>query len=459
MRAFGVGRWRGRSSAARPQGWIIRVSRLTVAFLLVLVTRVGLTAQSTLIHAGTLIDVTSESSRSRVTIVLEGNRISSVEDGFRTPEAGDRVIDLSQSFVLPGFIDMHVHLEGETSPDRYIERFTLNPEDIAFRSTVYARRTLEAGFTTVRDLGGSGVNTALRNAINQGLVTGPRILSAGKGLAVTGGHGDPTNGYRDDLMGEPGPEDGVADGVGAAAQAVRHQVKLGADWIKITATGGVLSVAREGQRPQFAEEEIRTIVETAADWGLMVAAHAHGDEGMQRAVRAGVKTIEHGTLMSDETMRMMVEHGTYYVPTITAGKEVEKLAKVEGYYPDVVVPKALEIGPRIQETFGRAWRAGVPIAFGTDAAVFKHGENAREFVYMVETGYPAMDAIRSATVVNAQVLGMQDEIGAIQPGLLADIVAVDEDPLADIAALTDVSFVMKDGVVYKNVHGQETAQP
>jgi imidazolonepropionase-like amidohydrolase len=413
--------------------------------------------QRTYIHAGTLIDGRSAAPRSRVTVIVEGDRIAAVEDGFRSPARGASLVDLSRSVVMPGLIDMHVHLEGETSPDRYLETFTLNPEDRAFRATLYARRTLEAGFTTVRDLGGTGVNTALRNAIEAGLVVGPRVVSVGTSLAVTGGHADPTNGFRRDLMGAPGPDEGVVDGVAAAAHAVRHQVKQGADWIKITATGGVLSVAREGQRPQFSEEEIRTVVGTAADWGVGVAAYAHGDEGMQRAVLAGVRTIEHGTLMSDETMRLMVQHGTYYVPTITAGKEVEALARIDGYYPAVVVPKALELGPQIQDTFGRAWRAGVPIAFGTDAGVFKHGENAREFVYMVETGYPPMDAIRSATSVNARVLGMEDLIGAIAPGLLADIIAVDADPLRDIAALRDVRFVMKGGVVYK-LDGERTAE-
>ena len=433
---------------ARPTTGGAAAGALAAVLLALVAAPLPLPGQTTLVHAGTLVDGLSEEPRTDVTIVVEGNEIAAVEDGFRSPGEGERLVDLSDGFVLPGLIDMHVHIEGQTSPDRYLEEFTLNPEDRAFRAAQYARRTLEAGFTTVRDVGGSGVNTALRDAVAAGRVPGPRILSAGRTLAVTGGHGDPTNGYRRDLMGDPGPHESVVDGLPAARKGVRHQIKQGADWIKITATGGVLSVAREGQRPQFSEEEIRMIVETAADWGVEVAAHAHGDEGMQRAVRAGVKTIEHGTLMSRETMELMKERDAYLVPTITAGKEVAALAEKEGYYPDVVVPKAREIGPEIQDTFGQAWRAGVPIAFGTDAGVFPHGENAREFVYMVETGYPAMDAIRAATSVNARLLGMEDRIGAVEAGRLADLVAVDGDPLEEIAELKDVRFVMKGGQIY-----------
>lgn len=404
-------------------------------------------AQHTYIHAGDLIIGEQEAVLEDVTIVVEDDIILEIRNGFIEPEADDQLIDLRDHTVMPGFIDMHVHLEGETGPERYIETFTLDPEDIAFRSTKYARRTLEAGFTTVRDLGGSGVNISLRDAIEAGYVDGPRILTAGNGLAVTGGHGDPTNAHNRELRGEPGPHQGVVDGIAEIRKGVRHQIKLGADWIKITATGGVLSVAREGQRPQFSEEEIEMVVETAADWGIQVAAHAHGDEGMQRAVRAGVKTIDHGTLMSEETMELMKEHGTFYVPTITAGRQVAEKAEVDGYYPDVVRPKARELGPQIQDTFGNAWRADVPIAFGTDAGVFPHGENAREFVYMVETGYPEIRAIQSATSVNAEILGLEN-LGKVQEGYIADIIAVQGDPLEDISLLKEMDFVMKEGQIY-----------
>jgi imidazolonepropionase-like amidohydrolase len=307
-----------------------------------------------------------------------------------------------------------------------------------------------AGFTTVRDLGDSfNASIALRDAINAGHVRGPRVFTAAKSLATTGGHADPTNGWRGDIMGEPGPTEGVINGSDAARQAVRQRYKDGADLIKITATGGVLSVASSGQNPQFTDDEMAEVVRIATDYGMHVAAHAHGDEGMQRAIRAGVHSIEHGTYMSNETMDLMKAHNTWYVPTILAGRFVAEMAVIPGYFPPVVAAKAAEIGPLIQDTFGRAYAAGVKIAFGTDSGVSAHGDNAREFVLMVEAGMPPMEALRSATVSAAELLGRSDQLGQIQPGYFADIIAVADNPLDDIAALADVHFVMKGGRVFK----------
>ena len=421
-------------------------SNLTLALLFVASIAFG---QRTLIHCGNLIDGKSNDLQSQMTIVVEGNKIVAVEKGLSKPGSNDKLIDLSKKTVMPGLIDMHVHLEGETSKDQALQRFTLNKADMAFRSTVFAKKTLMAGFTTVRDLGGSGVNISLRNAVNQGLVVGPRIITAGKSIASTGGHADPTNGYREDLMGDPGPKEGVINSPEEARQAVRQRYKDGADMIKITATGGVLSIAKDGSGPQFTNDELRAIIETAKDYGMHTAAHAHGTEGMKRAVMAGITTIEHGTKMTDEVMELMKQKGTFYVPTISAGKFVAEKAKESGYYHPLVVPKALEIGPQIQQTFGQAYKKGVKIAFGTDAGVFPHGENGKEFGYMVEAGMPPMEAIKSATIVAAGVLGMADKIGTIEKGKLADIVAVDESPVTNIKTMEKVSFVMKDGVVYK----------
>ncbi len=410
----------------------------------------GLQAQDLYIQAGKLVDTKSGKVLTEKTIIVSEERIKSVENGFVNPESEkDSVIDLRDKTVLPGLTDMHVHLESETNPQKYMERFINDPADAAFNSVGFAKTTLMAGFTTVRELGGSGVNIALRDAIDQGKVPGPRIFTAGKSLATTGGHADPTNGMNSELTGNPGPKEGVVNGPEDAAKAVRQRYKNGADLIKITATGGVLSVAKSSSNPQFTEEEIRAIVKTANDYDFHVAAHAHGDEGMQRAIRAGVKTIEHGTKMSEETMDLMKEYDAYLVPTITAGKEVTQNAEIENYYPALVVPKAREIGPQIQGMFERAYKRGVGIAFGTDAGVFKHGENAREFVYMTEAGMPAMEAIQSATITAAKILKKEKEIGQIAEGFYADIIAVDEDPTENIETLKDVKFVMKEGKIYK----------
>ncbi len=403
----------------------------------------------TFVYCGTLLDGKSDKVQKEVTIVIEGDKIIEIQKGYAKMNKKDTYIDLKDKTVMPGWFDMHVHLEGEFNPSRYIARFTNNEADVAFQSTVYAKRTLMAGFTTVRDLGGSGVNTALRNAVNKGIIVGPRIYSGGKTIATTGGHGDPTNGMKHLLMGDPGPKAGVINSYDEAKKAVRQRYKDGADVIKITATGGVLSVAKDGQGPQFTMEELRGIVEAANDYGFVTAAHAHGAEGMKRAVEAGINSIEHGTLMTDEVRELMKKHGTYLVPTISAGKFVAAKAEVEGFFPEIIRPKAREIGPKSQDTFSKAYKAGVKIAFGTDAGVFPHGENAKEFGFMVEAGMKPMEAIQSATMGAATLLRVDDKLGSIEVGKIADLVATDKNPLDDIHTTENVVFVMKAGVVYK----------
>lgn len=410
---------------------------------------VSVNAQKTILHCGKLIDGKSDQVQNRVSIIIEGNQITGVESGYTRGGNGDSVIDLKDKTVMPGLMDMHVHIEGESSPRSQINGYVLNEADVAYDAQVYAERTLMAGFTTVRDLGGSGVNVSLRNAINAGKVVGPRIYTAEKAIGTTGGHADPTNGSKASLMGDPGPKEGVINSYEEAKKAVRQRYKNGADVIKITATGGVLSVAKDGQGPQFQMDELKGIVEMANEYGFVTAAHAHGDEGMYRAVSAGINTIEHGTFMSERTMDKMKEMGTYYVPTISAGKYVVEKAKIPGFFPPVVVPKALEVGPQIQETFAAAYARGVKIAFGTDAGVFPHGDNGKEFIYMVEAGMSAMEAITSATMTASELLRIQDKYGSVESGKMADIVAVDGDPTQDITAMTKVAFVMKNGEVFK----------
>ena len=403
----------------------------------------------TLLHCGNLFVGTGNDLQREMTVVVERNKITAVQRGYTSPTSQDRVIDLKDKTVLPGLIDMHVHMETQTRRGGAGDRFTQNVPDQAFQAANYAKTTLLAGFTTVRDLGGSGINVALRNAINQGITDGPRIMTVGKSIATTGGHADPTNGYRRDLMGDPGPLEGVINGPDEARKAVRQRYKEGADLIKITATGGVLSNAKDGQGPQFNDEELKAVVETAKDYGFAVAAHAHGAEGIKRAIRAGVQTIEHGTFMDDEAIDLFKKYGTYYVATIIAGKTVADSAKMFGYYTALVTPKALAVGPKIQATFAKAYKAGVNIAFGTDAGVYIHGYNAKEFEYMVEAGMPPVEAIRSALMTNAKLLKMDTQIGSIEAGKFADIIAVDDNPIQNIKTLQSVKFVMKDGKQYK----------
>jgi len=409
--------------------------------------------ETSVLECGSLFDSRSGRMLGPHAIVVRDGRVESVTAGTPAEAAvpGAERIDLSTLACMPGWTDLHVHLGSQSSPQSYSEGFRLDPVDHAFRAVGYAEKTLMAGFTSVRDLGGE-VAPHLRDAINQGLVKGPRIFAAGKSIATTGGHADPTNGLNamlSHLIGPPGPTEGVINSVEDARQAVRQRYKEGSDVIKITATGGVLSYARSGDAPQFTEDEIRSVVETARDYGYRVAAHAHGEEGMRRAVEAGVTSIEHGTHMSDDVMRLMRERGTWYVPTIHAGRFVAEKAREEGYFPEIVRPKAAAIGAKIQETAARAYRAGVPIAFGTDMGVGPHGDNAREFIYMVEAGMPAAEALQAATIHAATVLGVEDQ-GRVAPGMRADIIALGGDPLEDINAVMDVRFVMKDGTVFRS---------
>jgi imidazolonepropionase-like amidohydrolase len=424
---------------------------------LLLLTTLGLSgpaafAQKTLLHCGRLLDVRTGRLLAQQTLVVAQGRIEAVQAGYMAASSPqDQVINLENRTVLPGLIDCHVHLEASPSRASFTEQFTLNPADIAYRAGANALTTLRAGFTTVRDCGGSGVNTALRKAVAQGLVPGPRIYSAGVAISSTGGHMDPTDGLSDYLMEKlnPGPAEGVANGPEQCRQAVREQFRRGADLIKIASTGGVLDLSKDGTGAQYTEEEIRAVVQAARDLGLPVACHAHGAEGIKRAIRAGVTSIDHGSLMDAEAIQLMAKNRTWYVPTLIAGKSVADTTRQHpGYFPPVIAAKALSVGTQMQGTFGRAIKQGVQVAFGTDAGVFRHGQNAREFGYMTEAGMSPLDAIRAATLNAAALLGDAQNLGTLEAGRYADIVAVEGNPLQDITTLMRPRFVMKEGTVY-----------
>ena len=404
----------------------------------------------TVIHAGNLIDGISPGSSQNMSIIIEENKIIRVDKGFTEPDIEDTYIDLGTYTLLPGLIDMHVHLSGEHSESSSTEKFKLSEADYTIRTVINAEKTLLAGFTSVRNLGDTDLVTiSVRNAINREDIPGPRIFTSGKTISSTGGHGDSTNGARKNLYSTRGPNEGVINSKEDAYQAVRRAYQYDSDLIKITATGGVLSVAKNGENPQFTQEELNAIVLAAKDYGLKVAAHAHGAEGIKRAVLAGVSSIEHGTLMDEEGRKLMIKNGTYLVPTIMAGKWVEEKSKIKGFFPEVVRVKAAKIGPLIQSSFTKAYQSGVKIAFGTDSGVSKHGDNAQEFLLMVEAGMSINAAIGSATIEAAKLLGQEDNLGTIEAGKFADIIAVSSDPFIDISSLQSVDFVMKDGSVYK----------
>ncbi|QKJ31832.1 amidohydrolase family protein [Mucilaginibacter mali] len=406
-------------------------------------------AQKTYIQCGKLIDGIGNTAQTQMTIVVEGKLITDIQKGYTTGGSADKVVDLHNKTVMPGLIDCHVHLESQFNKNSTTEGFTLTDADIAYNAAIFAKKTLMAGFTTVRDLGGSGVNISLRKAVQKGLVDGPRIITAGRAISASGGHMDGSVGFRDDVFSHrPGPDDGVADGKDELIKAVRLQFKRGSDVIKIASTGGVLDLSEDGSGAQFSIEEIKAVVETAKDYGLKVACHAHGAEGIRRAILGGVTSIEHGTFMDDEDIKLAKQYGTYYVPTIIAGKSVADSSKIAGFFPPVIARKAQEVGPQIQATFARAYKAGVKIAFGTDAGVYAHGKNAIEFQYMVEAGMPPIEAIKAATTSAADLLGISAKTGSISKGKIADVVAVSGDPLQDIKAMRDIAFIMKEGKIY-----------
>ncbi|WP_372706954.1 amidohydrolase family protein [Brevundimonas sp.] len=385
------------------------------------------------------------------TLVIRGNQVVEVRDGFVSGEGDQgRIVDLRDSFVLPGLIDSHVHLTSQQNPNGRLEAVTLSSADRGFVGARHARRTLMAGFTTVADLGGTNEAVfALRDAIRRGDVPGPRVIASGSSVSIHGGHGD-ANGYRDDVMHLLSPES-VCSGVEDCMRAVRTQVRAGADIIKITATGGVLSNTAAGLGQQFSDEELAAIVAAGHRMGRRVTAHAHGGDGINAFLRAGGDSIEHGTYLDDESIRLFRREGVYLVPTLLAGDFVARMASgPDNFFTPAQTAKALEAGPKMLDMARRAHDGDVRIAFGTDSGVSAHGDNAQEFALLVRAGMTPLEAIQSATVNAAAHLRLSAEAGRIAAGMPADLIAVTGDPLSDVTALERVRFVMKGGVVYRS---------
>ena len=428
---------------------------LSTAFILLTVNPVFAQSRpATIIHAGTLLDVPGKPAKEKQTIVVEDGKITAVYPGFRQAASlnlpNAQLIDLSNQFVMPGLIDMHTHVTGERDPARNPHEWTtLYDEDQAFSTIPYLQRTLAAGFTTVRDLGADyQLIMAIKRAIAKNLIQGPRIIAATGAVSATGGHGD-FHGYRPEVADAMEKSVGVCDGTDDCRRAVRALVKQGADVIKITATGGVLSNTPAGVAQQLTDEELTAIVTTAHSLGKKVAAHAHEADGINAALRAGVNSIEHGSYLNDESVKLFNKTGAYLVPTLLAGVYLSEEMKTNKNIPPAVLDKIVQVTPVVEASFKRALKGNVNIAFGTDSGVSKHGDNAREFELMVQYGMNPQEALKSATLNAAELLGMSNELGSIEKGKKADIIAVSGNPIKDISQMRNVNFVMKEGTVYK----------
>ena len=418
----------------------------------------------TLIHAGTLLAVPGEEPAARQTVIVREGQVVAIEDGWIGQWSGDdeapvRVVDLSDKFVMPGFIDLHVHLLSQSGGDRKGEFVERSDSYFALQGSQFARWTLEAGFTTVRDLGARGQAIfALRDGVRDGLVPGPRILAAGQAITPSGGHGD-IHGYRIEIL-QALPALGTCDGPDDCRRAVRQMVKRGADVIKVTATGGVLSETATGTGQQFTQEELNAIAETAHSLGRKVTAHAHAKEGIEAALRAGFDSIEHSMWADEGTMELFLETGAWMVPTVypisAVGDTPEKMkAGPFGNLPPPVMEKLLQLGRQPKDMVALAHSMGVKVALGTDSAVSPHGENANEFIEYVNAGMTPMQALMSGTVHAAEATGIADQTGDLQPGKAADLVGLAGNPLEDISAVLDVRFVMRDGIVFKHLENRK----
>lgn len=403
---------------------------------------------TTYVHAGHVLTVPGEGYRTQQTLVIKDGKITEVIAGYLQPKDGIEVVDLREAYVIPGLIDSHVHLLQERSPNTRLNALTYSEADYTLDGAMHAKRTLMSGFTTVQDVGGMGAAIfSLRDAIDQGKVPGPRIKAAGMAITPTGGHGD-ANGFSPVLTRVfSGPN--ACDGADDCRRAVRQAIKEGADVIKITATGGVLSNTAAGIEQQFFDDELAAIVEAAESMGRKVTAHAHGKQGIEAALRAGVHSIEHGTYLDGETIRLFRRNDAVLVPTVLAGVTVTGWAS-EPWLPEPSRVKAAEVGPRMLDMLTRARQGGVTVAFGTDTGVSRHGDNAKEFELMVQAGFSPEAAIRSATVIAAQHMNLGDTIGTLEVGKEADLIALDNDPLMDVTELMDVDFVMKGGTIHKS---------